>query len=214
MIRLTHFFIIALVFFALRTQGQETTDAVSNPAAEQAGRSSEQLEAVVKPNKKVLLRWDVFFFNQTDSSYCTIERSINGKDFDVISIIKDQHADGRPEFVDEMPARGTNYYRVRFSSPGKADRFSPVAKAAVNADFAVKILSQPGRQDFDRTIRQGNRSSTDGCQRKSLGQSITWKRNAIVGCVATGKGVVHHYADAKRNGSGVNRQTRQELISV
>jgi len=71
---------------------------------------------VLKEKTKVRLRWTVTNIEATD--FLSIERSANGKDFEMIGILKLLSAN-KFELMDESPLRGRSLYRIRTSVKGK-----------------------------------------------------------------------------------------------
>ncbi|MEP6748245.1 MAG: metallophosphoesterase family protein [Bacteroidota bacterium] len=71
-----------------------------------------KFDAVVK-NKKVLVQWTTA--QEINSDYFTVERSANGKDFDMVMVINGKgstEAATHYEFIDNTPLQGTRYYRL------------------------------------------------------------------------------------------------------
>lgn len=69
-------------------------------------------ETTVQDNKKVLVQWQV---KQDSADYFTIERSMEGKTYEAIGIIKATDGVFKYEFSDELPSRGQAYYRIRYT---------------------------------------------------------------------------------------------------
>ena len=86
--------------------------------AEDSSLSVTTLIPILKDNQKVILNWNLK--NRSSSDFFSIERSSNGKDFEVVAVLK-LSASTLHEWADDAPAKGKNWYRVRYSgTDGKA----------------------------------------------------------------------------------------------
>ena len=71
---------------------------------------------VLKGDQRVHLAWKVD--NKELVDFFAVERSANGKDFEMIEVLKSL-PENQLELVDESPFRGRNYYRIKTSVKGK-----------------------------------------------------------------------------------------------
>jgi hypothetical protein len=67
-----------------------------------------------KEGKKVFLQWAVQPGISAD--YFSIERNIDGKNFETIGVIKAAESAIKYEFTDEIPTKGSSFYRIRFTN--------------------------------------------------------------------------------------------------
>ena len=119
---------------------------LGSPAAAQETESSYSengdqihLSAIADKNQKVTLQWSCTV--ETSDNFFTIERSIDGKPFEVIGVIKLKSS--YAAFTDEKPALTRNYYRVKAaSSKGKAI-YSKVAGVNVSRVGSLKFYPNP-----------------------------------------------------------------------
>ena len=72
---------------------------------------------VLKGDERVHLAWKVNN-NKELVDFFAVERSANGKDFEMIEVLKSL-PENQLELVDESPFPGRNYYRIRTSVKGK-----------------------------------------------------------------------------------------------
>src|SRR5687768_11044781 len=70
----------------------------------------------LKGNEKVHLEWKVS--NRELVDFFAVERSANGKDFEMIEVLKSM-PENQPGLIDEAPLPGKSYYRIRTSIKGK-----------------------------------------------------------------------------------------------
>lgn len=70
----------------------------------------------LRPTNRVLLSWNIR--DSQGVEYFSIERSQNGKDFEMIETLRLTTATNF-QLVDESPSQGRNFYRIRVSLQGK-----------------------------------------------------------------------------------------------
>ncbi len=84
--------------------------------------SVSRYDALVK-NDKALVQWNTT--QEINSDYFTIERSANGKDYEMIMMVKGAGNSATPlsyEFQDSKPLPGTNYYRLSATDANGDDK--------------------------------------------------------------------------------------------
>ena len=92
-----------------------------------------------KGTDKIPLQWKL---NQSEpAAFFSIERSGNGKDFEMIEVLKLAPND-KFEFTDESPLRGRSFYRIKTMVKGK-QLYSPVINVYVGADAPFKFYPNP-----------------------------------------------------------------------
>jgi hypothetical protein len=95
----------------------------------------------VRDSKKVLLQWVVQ--PGVESEYFTIEKNIDGKNFETIAVIKSLHAINKYEFTDEMPTRGNSTYRVRLTTRNGNSFFSDSSSVNIPGSSLVNFYPNP-----------------------------------------------------------------------
>src|SRR5688572_20071066 len=89
----------------------------------------------VKEQKKIILQWSCPAL--ASDQFFTVERSKNGKDFEVIGGIKGRAGEGVFEFADEMPSAFNNFYRIRSLISENKEIFSKIISRGIsNARFS------------------------------------------------------------------------------
>ena len=95
----------------------------------------------VRDSKKVLLQWAVQ--PGVESEYFTIEKNIDGKNFETIAVIKSLHTINRYEFTDEMPTRGNSTYRIRLTARNGDSFFSDSSSVNIPGSSLVNFYPNP-----------------------------------------------------------------------
>lgn len=93
----------------------------------------------LKGNEKVQLQWKVTNTDQVD--FFAIERGTNGKDFEMIQVLKTL-PDNHFELIDESPLPGRSFYRIRTSVKGKPV-YSITLIVHMGADVPYKFYPNP-----------------------------------------------------------------------
>lgn len=99
------------------------------------------LVAATKDNAKVILNWRMINSNTTD--FIAVERSSNGRDFEVVAVLKQSAGGLWYEWVDDAPARGRNVYRVRFAGKQGAIQYSKTIAAIIAGDISFRFYPNP-----------------------------------------------------------------------
>jgi hypothetical protein len=89
----------------------------------------------IKDHGKIILQWSCAALKA--EQFFTIERSKNGKDFEVIGGIKGKKGQGIFEFTDERPSTTNNFYRIRSIDAANKEVFSKIiSKGIATARFS------------------------------------------------------------------------------
>lgn len=99
------------------------------------------LVAAIKDNSKVILNWRIA--NNAAAEFVAVERSSNGREFEVVSVIKQSSSRLWYEWVDDAPARGRNLYRVRFAGKQGAVQYSKTIPAVIAGDITFRFYPNP-----------------------------------------------------------------------
>jgi hypothetical protein len=100
-----------------------------------------KFSAVAKDVNKVLINCAI-----SDSSFIdfiTIERSSNNKEYQVVSVIKVEPENRSFEWIDEVPERGQNQYRIRYSLVQGKQAFSKPVSVSITGDTFFKFYPNP-----------------------------------------------------------------------
>jgi len=93
-----------------------------------------------KENLKISLKWNLKY--RTGSDFFSVERSSNGKDFDVVAILK-LTSKSSYEWTDDAPVKGKNWYRVRYNSSDGKMVYSNVTSVVLAGDFSFRFYPNP-----------------------------------------------------------------------
>jgi Secretion system C-terminal sorting domain len=72
-------------------------------------------------DNKIFIQWQV---GKDSAEYFTIEKSIEGKIYETIGVLKCTENLLKYEFADEFPSRGQAYYRVRYTAKNGVESYS------------------------------------------------------------------------------------------
>jgi hypothetical protein len=111
------------------------------PLASDSNYYISDLVHVVKENSKVVINWKLSDKGVPD--FFAIERSSNGREFEVISVIRLTENKQWFEFADESPAKGKNLYRIRCASKDSQHIYSKLIHAQIAGDISFKFYPNP-----------------------------------------------------------------------
>jgi len=98
------------------------------------------LQTFTRDNKKIVIQWEV----KDDSiEYFTIEKSVEGKIYESIGVLKSVDGVLKYEFSDEFPSRGQAYYRVRYLNKTGAEMYSQSSTIILPGASAFKFYPNP-----------------------------------------------------------------------
>lgn len=72
-------------------------------------------------DNKIFIQWEV---GKDSAEYFTIQRSVEGKTFETIGILKAISDGLKYEFADEFPSRGQAFYRIRYTGKNGNELYS------------------------------------------------------------------------------------------
>lgn len=125
---------------ALRAQTAGAGEDGGSLADDSAGQVT-NLAAVVKERTKVVLNWRLSRGGGTE--FVAVERSVNGRDFEMVAILKQASSGDWYEWVDDSPAKGKNAYRIRHAGRTGVDRYSLIASTLIAGDISFKFYPNP-----------------------------------------------------------------------
>lgn len=96
---------------------------------------------IIKDNSKVIINWKLSKKGTPD--FFAIERSSNGREYEVVSILRLTDNNQWFEFVDESPAKGKNLYRIRCASKDSQHVYSKSILAQIAGDISFKFYPNP-----------------------------------------------------------------------
>ncbi|WEK36843.1 MAG: T9SS type A sorting domain-containing protein [Candidatus Pseudobacter hemicellulosilyticus] len=125
-----------------RAQGLQSDEVSTDGQAPDSSELVTDLVGVVKENTKVILNWRLRA-GVALPEFLTVERSNNGRDFEVVAVLKQSAGTLWKEWVDDSPARGKSAYRVRYLHPAGGERYSRLALIQVAGDISFKFYPNP-----------------------------------------------------------------------
>lgn len=99
------------------------------------------LVSVVRENNKVVLNWKLN--NVSAPEFLAVERGSNGKDFEVVAVLKQVPSGSWYEWVDDAPASGRNLYRIRVAGKEGPEQYSKVASIQIAGDISFRFYPNP-----------------------------------------------------------------------
>jgi hypothetical protein len=93
----------------------------------------------LKEKGKVHLQWKVAHIEMVD--FFSIERSVNGKDFEMIEVFK-LFSKNKFELIDESPVNGRSFYRIKTSIKGRPV-FSKTLSVYTGSENPFKFYPNP-----------------------------------------------------------------------
>ena len=124
-----------------------------------------------RESKKVFLQWTVQPGLMSD--YFSIERNVDGKNYETIGVIKTIPGASKYEFTDEIPTRGNSLYRIRMTFKGGGSY--PSDSVEVNIPGSALISFYPNPVDNVLIIRSsftGDILISDGMGKARISRNI------------------------------------------
>ena len=113
-----------------------TVDTFTSPASS----PFTSFQSQVHDNKRISIQWAV----RTDSAdYFTVERSVEGKTFEAIGILKALDGMYKYEFSDEYPTRGQAFYRVRCTGKKGSESYSDPMTVILPGSTSFRFYPNP-----------------------------------------------------------------------
>ncbi|HYF32591.1 MAG TPA: T9SS type A sorting domain-containing protein [Chitinophagaceae bacterium] len=133
-------FCLALLISPLIVLGQYdavvTVDTFTSPASP----LFISFQTQVHDNKKINIQWQV----RADSTeYFTIERSVEGKIYEAIGILKAAEGLYKYSFADEFPTRGQVYYRIRCTAKSGNETYSDAVTVIMPGSTSFRFYPNP-----------------------------------------------------------------------
>lgn len=111
------------------TEGEDSSQQVTN------------LAAIVKEKTKVVLNWRLS--RDTGTGFVAVERSVNGRDFELVALLKQPASGDWYEWTDDSPAKGRNSYRIRHTNRTGVEQYSLIASTLIAGDISFKFYPNP-----------------------------------------------------------------------
>lgn len=137
--------VVLLCCFAVKAQQAiESANATGDPKQDSAGGSGSvflNFSAVVRDINKVLLQWNVD--NVSDGDYFIIERGMDGVHYETIGALRRTGKAIHYELVDNAPANGTDFYRIKYTGPAGRIVYSRPIQVSLSGEVDFKFYPNP-----------------------------------------------------------------------
>jgi Secretion system C-terminal sorting domain len=168
-------FLLLLFSTGLFAQGRESSskepDSINNSIGPWVEYPFTSFQLQTRDNKKIILQWAMQPGISPD--YFSIERNIDGKNYETIGVIKSVAKAVKYEFTDEIPTRGISLYRIKCTAKGAGHYFSDSIE--VNIPGSSFISFYPNPADNVLIIRSAFHADiliTDGIGKARISKSI------------------------------------------
>lgn len=99
-----------------------------------------ELTHQVKENTKVVMSWKL---RDTVPEFFAIERSDNGKNYEVVSILNHLPAQPFYTWIDDAPKKGKSFYRIRYSLKEGQSNYSKTISCLIDGWVTFKFYPNP-----------------------------------------------------------------------
>jgi hypothetical protein len=99
-----------------------------------------ELNSNINENAKVQLSWKV---NGDLPEFFTIERSDNGKSYEVITVLNNLTPQPSYQWTDDAPKKGKTFYRIRYSFKAGLPLYSKTIAVSIAGYIAFKFYPNP-----------------------------------------------------------------------
>jgi hypothetical protein len=134
-------FLLSLMSICALAQGRKTSSKAPDTIVTEFKNPFSSFQLQTKESKKVFLQWAVQPGMSAD--YFSIERNADGKNFETIGVIKSAESAIKYEFTDEIPTRGSSFYRIRFTNKAGIYFFSDSIELNLPGSSLVSFYPNP-----------------------------------------------------------------------
>jgi hypothetical protein len=133
---------IYVSFLALTSYSQSPPDVAgpSDIVIEDPNRVINEFSSRITDNSKIILSWMV---TGRVPQYFAIERSDNGKSFEVVSVLSNLNAQNIFQWTDDVPRKGKSFYRIRYAYGQGDSLYSKTIPVSINGYVAFKFYPNP-----------------------------------------------------------------------
>ena len=112
----------------------------SDLVVEDPNKIISDLTSLIIETTKVLLTWKV---NGDTPDFFSIERSDNGKSYEVITVLNNLSPQALFQWTDDAPKKGKSFYRIRYSFKQGAPFYSKTIPVSIAGYIAFKFYPNP-----------------------------------------------------------------------
>ena len=139
--KLAHALLLLLISTCVFAQGRKTSSKPPDTVIAEFENPFTSFQLQTKDSKKVLLQWAMQPGIFPD--YFSIERNVDGKNFETIGVLKSVEASSKYEFIDEIPTRGSSFYRIRFANKGGTNYYSDSIEVNIPGSSLISYYPNP-----------------------------------------------------------------------
>ena len=107
---------------------------------EDPNRVISELSSRITENSKIILSWLV---TGSLPDFFAIERSDNGKSFEVVSVLSNLNAQKVFQWTDDVPRKGKSFYRIRYAFKDGDSLYSRTIPVSLAGYVAFKFYPNP-----------------------------------------------------------------------
>jgi hypothetical protein len=133
---------IYVSFLALASYSQPPLEWLtpSDVVMEDPNRVVSELSSKITENSKIILSWMV---KGALPEFFAIERSDNGKNFEVVSVLNNLGRQNIFQWTDDVPRKGRSFYRLRYSFANGDSLYSKTLPVVIAGYTAFKFYPNP-----------------------------------------------------------------------
>ena len=134
---------IYVSFLALASYSQSPSDwlSPSDAVMEDPNRIINDFSTKITENSKIILSWIV---KGSLPDFFAIERSDNGKSFEVVSVLNNLSPQNIFQWTDDVPRKGRSFYRIRYAFTNGDSLYSKTIPVVIAGYTAFKFY--PSRE--------------------------------------------------------------------
>jgi hypothetical protein len=133
---------IYVSFLALASYSQSPSDwlSPSDAVMEDPNRIINDLSSRITESSKIILSWMV---KGSLPDFFAIERSDNGKSFEVVSVLNNLSPQNIFQWTDDVPRKGRSFYRIRYAFTNGDSLYSKTIPVVIAGYTAFKFYPNP-----------------------------------------------------------------------
>src|SRR5690242_2460976 len=95
------------------------------------------LVSYTNKNSKIVLSWKDNIGVGVD--FVSVERSGDGRDFEVVAVLKQTSPNDENSWTDDAPVKGRSLYRLKFTGKDGTAQYSKVVSATIAGDISFRF---------------------------------------------------------------------------
>lgn len=133
---------IYVSFLALASYSQSPADLISpsDVMIEDPNRIINELSSRITENSKIILSWII---TGSLPDFFAIERSDNGKSYEVVSVLNNLTPQKIFQWTDDVPRKGRSFYRIRYAFNHGDSLYSKTIPVTIAGYTAFKFYPNP-----------------------------------------------------------------------